>query len=85
MRIILLILFVLSLPKSQEFLNVYARDKYDKQKLYDSYGRFQGQINHGKFYNSKGKLQWTITKDGKIFNPYGKYLGQIKSKKKGLK
>ena len=79
MRILLLFtLFVLSLPKSQEILNVYAKDKYDKQKYFDKYGKYKGQLYDGKFYNPIGKLQWTITRDGKIYDPYGKYLGQIK-------
>jgi|TARA_B100000900_G_scaffold374344_1_gene355568 hypothetical protein len=78
MRTLLLFtLFVLSLPKSQEILNVYAKEKYDKQKFFDNYGRYQGQIDKGKFYSPKGKLQWTITKDGKIYDPYGKYLGKF--------
>jgi len=79
MRTLLLFtLFVLSLPKSQEILNVYAKDKYDKQKYYDKYGKYKGQFYDGKFYNPTGKLQWTITRDGKIYDPYGKYLGKIK-------
>ncbi len=78
MRIILLILFVLSLPKSQHFLNVYAKDKYNKLKIFDAYGKYQGHLDKGKYYNPRGKLQWTITKDGKMYDPYGKYLGQIR-------
>lgn len=78
MRILLVILFVLSLPKSQDILNVYAKDKYEKLRLFDKYGKYKGHINRGKFYNPIGKLQWTITSDGKIYDPYGKYLGKIK-------
>lgn len=50
----------------------------DKQKIYDKYGKYKGQITQGKFYNPYGKFQWKITQDGKIFDPYGKYMGKIK-------
>jgi hypothetical protein len=77
MKLILLILFVFSLSPTHEFFNAYARDKNDKQKIYDPYGKLQGQINNGKFYDLEGRLKWSITKDGKIFDPYGKYVGKI--------
>ena len=50
---------------------MYAKDKYDKQKYFDKYGKYKGQLYDGKFYNPIGKLQWTITRDGKIYDPYG--------------
>ena len=46
---------------------MYAKDKYDKQKYFDKYGKYKGQLYDGKFYNPIGKLQWTIIRDGENF------------------
>ena len=36
--------------------------------------------NDTKVYDRQGKFLLTIEKDGRMYNPYGKYLGQIDKK-----